>query len=164
MADRSAGDAGRRRGVELPLIGWREWVGLPELGVGAIKAKVDTGALSSALHALDVERFRRGGKQMVRFKIPHRQRDARPTISAEAEIRAEKRVRSSSGLVEARPMLRTLLRIGGRTWLIDLTLSRRDAMGFRLLLGRSAVRGKFVVDPGRSYLVDIGSGTELAGC
>lgn len=137
---------------DLPVIGWREWVGLPELGVPAIKAKVDTGARSSSLHAFDLETFRRGEVHMVRFKVHPYQRDRSRTVVAEAVLLGKRRVRNSSGQEEVRPIIRTSIEVMGRTWLIYLTLARRDAMGFRMLLGRRAVRRKFLIDAGRSFV------------
>jgi len=135
-----------------PEIGWREWVRLPELGVRRIKAKVDTGARSSSIHAFDVERFRRKGREMVRFGIHPMQRSSKRSVVAEAELLDERRVRSSSGKAELRPVIVTEVEMMGRRFPVELTLARRDSMGFRMLLGRQAVRGRFVVDPGRSYL------------
>lgn len=135
-----------------PPIGWREWAALPELGVGAVKAKVDTGARSSALHAFAVERFRRRGRDWVRFAVHPVQRSAVPEIRAEAPLLGERRVRNSGGVEELRPVIRTDVVVGDARWPIELTLTSRDEMGFRMLLGRSAVRGRFLVDPGRSFL------------
>ena len=133
-------------------IGWREWVGLPDLGVQAIKAKVDTGARSSALHAWDVEIATGNGTPTVHFTLHPYQRDLRRTVRASAPLLDMRMVRASSGHEEERPVIRTQMSLFGRSWPIDVTLSRRDAMGFRMLLGRQAVRGRFVVDPGRSFL------------
>lgn len=136
------------------LIGWREWVALPDLGVAAIKAKVDTGARSSSLHAFDLERFDRGGHPWVRFSIHPIQRDWRTTVDVEVPLLEERQVRNpgGGGREEIRPVIRTTLELMGQSWPIELTLTRRDRMGFRMLLGRSAVRGHFTVDPGRSFL------------
>lgn len=139
----------RRR--ELPSVGWREWVGLPDLGVDAIKAKVDTGARSSSLHAFDLETFERAGRTIARFRIHPLQRTTHGTIHAEAEVIEFRSVRSSSGHAQPRPVIRTTLCLFDRRWPIELTLARRDAMGFRLLLGREAVRNRLLVDAGRSY-------------
>lgn len=134
------------------IIGWREWLGLPGLGVEAIKAKVDTGARSSALHAFDIERFRRKGADWVRFVIHPRQRETKTTIFAEARLFDERHVRSSSGARELRPVIVTDVLISGEIWPIELTLTNRDEMGFRMLLGREALRRRFLVDPSRSYV------------
>jgi hypothetical protein len=136
----------------LPVIGWREWVGLPDLGVGVIKAKVDTGARSSSLHAFGLARFRRNGVSWVRFEIHPIQHSAEAAFGVEAEVLEYRRVRSSSGRSAMRPVIRTGLRLLGETWPIELTLASRDQMGFRMLLGREAFRRRFLVDASRSYL------------
>ena len=133
-------------------IGWREWVALPDLGVTRIKAKIDTGARSSALHAFDLEHFRRRGHDMVRFAIHTLQRSSKRVIVAEAEMLDNRIVRSSNGVNALRPVILTRVELLGESWPIELTLASRDEMGFRMLLGRQAVRGRFLIDPGRSYL------------
>jgi hypothetical protein len=133
-------------------IGWREYLALPELGVVRIKAKIDTGARSSALHAFNVERFRRRGKVMVRFAIQPLQRSNKKVVTAEAEMVDERVVRSSNGVHDLRPVIITSVELRGQKWPIELTLASRDAMGFRMLLGRQALVDRFVIDPGRSYL------------
>lgn len=135
-----------------PIIGWREWLALPELAIPAIKVKVDTGARSSSLHAFDVSTFDRDGNQMVRFKVHPFQRDAARTVTATARLLEYRRVRSSSGHATMRPVILTAVEWAGRRWTIELTLASRDQMGFRMLLGRAAIRERFVVDPGRSFL------------
>lgn len=134
------------------VVGWREWVALPDLGVGRIKAKVDTGARSSALHAWNLEEFQRDGVRYVRFVVHPWQHDVAKSIVCECEWIGERAVRSSHGHSETRPVVRTTLEVGGRRWPIELTLTNRDTMGFRMLVGRLAVRGRFVVDPGRSFV------------
>jgi len=136
----------------LPVIGWREWIGLPGLGVPRIKAKIDTGARSSSLHAFQVESFRRGGREWVRFVVHPLQRDTRRTIRVEAEVVDRRRILSSSGHAAWRPVIRTEVELMGERWPIDLTLARRDEMGFRMLLGREALRRRLIVDPGRSFV------------
>ncbi len=137
---------------QLSIIGWREQVALPELGILEVKAKIDTGARSSALHALDIETFQRDGKMMVRFKVHPYQRDSDRTVIAEAELLDQRKVRNSGGQVQLRPVIRTPVEVGGKTFPIELTLTNRDVMGFRMLLGREAVRQRFLVDAGRSFL------------
>jgi hypothetical protein len=134
-----------------PVIGWREWVALPQLAIPRIKAKIDTGARSSALHAIAVRTYELGGKEFVSFKVHPRQRDAKLTVVAEAEVLEYRPVRSSTGHQTTRPVIRTEVEIRGERWPIELTLTNRDAMGFRMLLGREAIRGRLLVDPGRSY-------------
>lgn len=140
-----------QKAPKIPL-GWREWLALPELGIGPIKAKVDTGARTSSLHAFAVERFERDGEPWVRFKVHPRQRDAKTTVIAEAKLLDEREVRSSSGKATLRPVIATPIRLGHHTVRAEVTLVRRDLMGFRMLLGRQAMRGRFLVDPGSSYL------------
>jgi hypothetical protein len=134
------------------MIGWREWVGLPDLGVAAIKAKVDSGARSSSLHAFDLEEFERDGVPWVRFEVHPLQGSSRDAFQVEVEVLDRRKVRSSSGKAVLRPVIRTRVRIAGRIWPIDLTLASRDRMGFRMLLGREAFRRRFLVDAARSYL------------
>jgi hypothetical protein len=135
-----------------PVVGWREWLELPDLGVAAVKAKVDTGARSSSLHAYGIERFRRDGRSMVRFAIHPLQRHAHPELVAVAEVIDERMVRNPGGRSELRPVISTRVGLAGITWPVEINLTTRDEMGFRMLLGRQAVRGRFVVDPGRSYI------------
>ncbi len=137
---------------EPALLGWREWISLPKLRIETIKAKVDTGARTSSLHAFDIEEFTRGKKEFVRFAIHPEQRNSRHTVKAEAPVCDWREVRSSSGQVELRPVILTTLEVFGIQWEAELTLTRRDEMGFRMLLGRQAIRGHFHVDPGTSFL------------
>jgi hypothetical protein len=154
MPKRSAKDAlpGQTAAEGAGVIGWREWVALPELGIAATKAKVDSGARSSSLHAFDVEPFKRGKRWYVRFKVHPQQRDAATTVVTEAELLEYRHVRSSTGHDSHRPVIRTAIELLGQRWSIELTLAARDAMGFRMLLGREALRGRFLVDPSRSFL------------
>jgi len=137
--------------TDLPIIGWREWVGLPELGIPQIKAKVDTGARSSSLHAFDIEPFKRRRATWVRFSIHPIQRRSDHIVEVEAEVVEYRSVRSSNGKSSQRPVISTAVELLGFTWPIELTLAGRDEMGFRMLLGREAFRRRFVVDAGRSY-------------
>lgn len=134
------------------IIGWREWLVMPALGIDRIKAKVDTGARSSALHAIKIKRFERDGELWVRFAVHPEQRKANPTVDCEARVHDERRVKSSVGHTQNRVVIRERVELLGESFFIDLTLTNRDAMGFRMLLGREAVRRRFLVDPGRSYL------------
>jgi hypothetical protein len=125
---------------------------MPDLGIERIKAKVDTGARSSALHAYDIAQQPRNGEIWVSFKVHPLQRDTRRTVAASAPLLDERWVRSSSGKATLRPVIEARIVLGGESWKIELTLVRRDLMGFRMLLGRQALRRRFVVDPGRSFL------------
>ena len=133
-------------------MGWREWLSLPSLGVRAVKAKVDTGARSSCLHAYDLREVRRHEHVWLVFKVHPLQRNDRRIVECEAKLLEYRQVTSSNGRREVRPVIRTDIELGDLRWQIELTLTRRDAMGFRMLLGREAIRGRFMVDPGRSFL------------
>ena len=136
-----------------PAIGWREWVALPELGIPAIKAKIDTGARSSALHAFGVRRVEAADGTWVVFEVHPLQRAPHVIVEARARLLGERRIRSSSGKLTVRTVIETPIVLGDRTWPIELTLVRRDLMGFRMLVGRQALRGgKVVVNPVRSFL------------
>ena len=141
-----------RSAASRPVLGWREWVSLPSLGVPRLKAKVDTGALSSALHAFDLEEYRKGGVRRLRFTVHPWQRDVEETIQVDCPLLGERSVRSSAGHLEVRPVVAAELVIGKTRHAIELTLTNRDAMGFRMLLGRSAFRGRFLVDADRSFV------------
>ena len=132
--------------------GWREWVALPDLGVEHIKAKLDTGARSSALHAFDLEEFERDGAAWVRFSIHPWQESAEESHTVELPVHDRRTIRSSNGHVQQRYVVRTNLRLLDRTFPVEVTLARRDAMGFRLLIGREALRRGFLVDSRSSYL------------
>ena len=134
-----------------PIIGWREWLSLPELGVDRIKAKVDTGARSSSLHAVNIRVFERAGRQWVRFKILPIQRNSQTHVEAEMPVLEFRPVKSSTGHVTQRPVILAQVELMGNRWPIELTLASRDKMGFRMLLGREAVRGRFLVDANGSY-------------
>jgi len=142
-----------RSGAPL-IIGWREWLALPELGIPAIKAKVDTGARTSALHAFRTESFRRDGCEHVRFWIhPLRGRDD-IQIECQAPVIDRRVVRDSGGHSEERCFIRTAVSAGGREWQAEITLTSREDMLFRMLLGRAALlEAGFQVDPGSSYVL-----------
>jgi hypothetical protein len=135
----------------LPIIGWREWVGLPDLGIKAIKVKVDTGARSSSLHAFDLHVFERDGVKWVRFQVHPVQRKSIKSVEVEVKVFEFRSVRTSSGTVTLRPVIVTNIELCGITWPVELTLASRDEMGFRMLLGREAFRRRFLVDAGKSY-------------
>ena len=137
---------------ELKTLGWREWVGFPELNIPRIKAKVDTGARTSALHAFKVEPFVRDGLPWVRFYIHPNQRDSETAIECEAPVKDERRVRDSGGHEELRYCIETTIKIGEHLVRSEVTLTDRDTMKFRVLLGRRALRKQFLVNPGKSYL------------
>lgn len=133
------------------VIGWREWVALPDCGAARIKAKIDTGARTSTLHAFRLEELVCDGISMARFEIHPEQRSSRNAIEVTVPIAEYRRVRSSNGVVQNRPVIQTTLEVLGQQFKIDLTLTNRDEMGFRMLIGRAALRRRFLVDPTRSY-------------
>ena len=135
----------------LHTIGWREWVALPELGIDRIKAKIDTGAKTSSLHAFDIRVFGAGGGQKVRFGIHPLQRNTDIVIYCEADIKELRTVTDSGGHSEARYVICTTLSLGNQRWPIEMTLARRDNMKYRMLLGRSALRGRAVIDVDQTY-------------
>jgi len=133
------------------IIGWREVVALPTLGIPAIKAKVDTGARTSSLHAYDLKFYKRGGKSFVKFKVHPKQKDSKTTIKTHAPVIEFRKVRSSNGLETKRPVISAQVSLMGETWDTELTLADRDQMGFRMLLGRQCFRGRMLVDVGKSF-------------
>ena len=130
-------------------VGWREWAGLPGIGVPWIKVKIDTGARSSSLHAFDIEEL---AGDRVRFQVHPWQDSDRDAVTAECAVHDRRVVRSSSGHTEERVVVLLDLAFGGRQVLAETTLTNRDQMGFRMLVGREALRQGFVVDPARSFL------------
>lgn len=139
----------------LTVIGLREWVALPDLGVAGLRAKIDTGASTSSLHATDIEPFTRGGEKWVRFtahlgtvvQLRHRR--------CEAPLVAMKTIKSSNGHAQTRYVIKTTLALGDRVWTVEFTLACRKSMRYRLLLGSKAlVHGQLVVNPGVTYVQD----------
>ena len=135
------------------VLGWREWVALPELGIDRIKAKVDTGARTSCLHAFDVGIDEVNGQRMVRFSMHPDQHSLGKVVECVAPLKDEREVRDSGGHCEMRYVIETDIKIGPKTHLVEFTLTNRDSMGFRMLIGRTAIKGRYLVDPGQSFLV-----------
>lgn len=144
-------DRSSKKHKRLPTVGWREWVVLPDLCPTSIKAKVDTGARTSSLHAFALQVSSDTAPAIATFEIHPVQRSSAEATVVEAKVEEFRLVRSSSGHSELRPVICSPIRIGAHEFDVDLTLTSRDEMGFRMLLGRAAVRKRFVVDPGRSY-------------
>lgn len=134
------------------LTGWREWVSLPDAGVDWIKAKIDTGARTSALHAFHIEEFSREGEDWVRFRVQPWQETGEDAVLVECPVHDRRHVRSSSGHAQERIVVSLAIRLVDRTVVSEVTLSNRDEMGFRMLIGREALRQGFMVDPARSFL------------
>ena len=137
----------------LLVLGWREWVQLPDLGLPAIKAKVDTGARTSAIHAFELRPFFDGGVQHIEFSLHPRQRDTEAVATCTAKVVDKRKVTDSGGHSEKRWVIETLLAVGPHSWDIEVTLTARDNMRFRMLLGRTALKNHALVDPSASYLV-----------
>ncbi len=134
------------------VLGWREWVGFPELGISQIKAKIDTGARTSCLHAFYVEPFERDQQEWVLFDIHPIQGDSTQVIRCEAPVLDQRLIRDSGGHEELRYVIQSTVSIGSARLEAEITLTDRDSMKFRVLLGRTAIRGKYLVDSSRSYL------------
>ena len=134
-------------------VGWREWVLLPGLNLPKIKAKIDTGARTSCLHAFTIEEIEKDGKTWVRFGIHPHQEDTDTEIYCEAEVIDQRMVSDSGGHKEKRYVIRTELEITGQRWPIEITLTNRDTMLFRMLLGRTAMDNKLIVNPSKSFLL-----------
>jgi hypothetical protein len=142
---------------ERKILGWREWVSLPELGIELIKAKVDTGARTSSLHAFEIDEFVKNDKRYVHFGIHPFQKRLDVEIYCEAMVRDQRQVTDSGGHSELRYVIESQVRLGQMSWPIEITLTNRDSMGFRMLLGRTALRKLFIVDPAASYLQSLGA-------
>ena len=136
---------------DLPVIGWREYVDLPDFGVTQVKVKVDSGARSSSLHAFNIESFTKGDEEWVRFKICPDQDSSKRITPAEARVLDSRLVKNSGGKQTKRFFIETKVRLLDMEFPIELTLANRDEMGFRMLLGRQAIRRRFLMDPGGSF-------------
>jgi hypothetical protein len=138
---------------QLTTLGWREWVSLPDLGLPHIKAKVDTGARTSAIHAFALKTYENNGQPRVEFRMHPNQRDTDTVVVCDAAVIDRRVVTDSGGHKEERFVIETTLQIGDHELSIEATLTARDDMLFRMLIGRTAMKGRFVVNPGRSYVV-----------
>ncbi|MDY0387626.1 MAG: ATP-dependent zinc protease [Methanolobus sp.] len=137
---------------DLLTLGWREWLALPDLGLHAIKAKIDTGARTSALHAFNIKHYMSDDIEMVRFLVHPIQKNQDYYIECKAPIKDQRQVTDSGGHKEIRYVIETDVVIASRHYPIELTLTDRDTMRFRMLLGRSAMKNVIMVDPSASFL------------
>lgn len=138
--------------IDKPVLGWREWAALPELNIELIKAKIDTGARSSAIHAFAIEPYRKGGQQWVMFAVHPVQKDGNVSIECHAPIKDRRVVSDSGGHKQRRYVIETQLVLGHSIIRAEMTLTNRDSMLFRLLIGRTAMNTRFNIDPNASYL------------
>jgi ribosomal protein S6--L-glutamate ligase len=133
------------------IVGSEEWCAFPELGIPAIKARVDSGAKTSSLHAFNIQKFKRGGKSWVSFEVHPLQNNGNTVIHCKSLVVDKRVVKSSSGIPETRHVISTPIIVDGETWEVELTLTNRDSMGYRMLLGREAMSGRILVDPSISF-------------
>lgn len=138
--------------TQKPVLGWREWVALPDLDIALIKAKIDTGARSSALHAFVIDPYRRDGQHWVMFAI-HPKQKSDVAVECHAPIKDRRLVTDSGGHKQRRYVIETRLNLGSMAINAEITLTNRDSMLFRMLLGRTALNNRFIIDPGVSYLL-----------
>lgn len=134
-------------------IGWQETVALPDLGIFHIKTKIDTGARTSALHVCDIQEFKENNLNMVSFQVDRHHGKFPDPIFTTAQLIGYKKVKNSGGQVEIRPVIETKVELAEKQWLIKLNLTNRDSMKFPMLIGRQAIKGIFLVDPSRSFLL-----------
>jgi hypothetical protein len=129
------------------IIGCDEWCAFPSLNIPAIKARVDSGAKTSSMHAINIERFSRNEESWVRFEVHPLQKNRKVTVHCEVPLIDQRVIKSSSGDKEKRPVIRVPLSLGGTLWEVEVTLTNRDSMGYRMLLGREAMNGRILIDP-----------------
>lgn len=136
-----------------PLIGWREWVSLPSLNIDAIKVKVDTGAKTCALHAYYIEPYKKDGEDWVHFGIHPLQNNNTKEVKCHARLVDKRKVTDSGGHSENRFVIMTTVLIGTHSFDVEVTLTDRESMRFRMLLGRNALNGRFIVNSEKSFLL-----------
>jgi ribosomal protein S6--L-glutamate ligase len=134
------------------IIGSEEWIRIPELNIPAVKARIDSGAKTSTLHAYNIQTFEDNGKEYVRFDVHPVQHNRRISVRCKAELVGRRVIKSSSGDRQKRYVIKTPITLGGETWDIEVTLTNRDNMGYRMLIGREAMRGRYIVDPEQKFV------------
>lgn len=135
-------------------IGWKEWVALPDLNIKLLKAKIDSGAKTSVLHTFQIEPFKEGKKDRIRFWVHPLQRNISKEVQCEADIVDYRMVIDSGGHKEYRYVIQTRLSIEDSLFPIELSLTNRDGMRFRMLLGREAIKAHYLIDVSKAYLLD----------
>lgn len=143
-----------KQGTAKIAVGWREWISLPSLHIKKIKVKIDTGARTSALHASNLEFFKKGSHEFVKFTVHPFQKSLEDEQIVSASLVEHREIRSSIGLTTLRPVISVPVIVGPYEFETEITLVNRDLMGFRMLLGRQALRARFLVDPGKSFLLE----------
>ena len=143
------------------VIGSEEWCCLPDLSLPAIKARIDSGAKTSSIHAFNIQTFRRRGELWASFEVHPIQNDRHTVVRCERPIVDRRSVKSSSGVAETRYVVTSSLEMGDETWDIELTLANRDSMGYRMLLGREAMTGRLLIDPAQRFCLGEISPREL---
>ncbi|AFY39043.1 protein of unknown function DUF785 [[Leptolyngbya] sp. PCC 7376] len=141
-----------KKSSPLTVIGWREYVSLPGFNLPLICAKIDTGAASSSIHATNIEYFQEGDRQMIRFTIHPHQRHIHDTVTLVAPLVEHRTIKSSNGHKQSRPVITTSIELGKYLWQIELNLTNRSLMGYRMLIGRQALRERFIVDVNKSFV------------
>ncbi len=141
-----------KKSLPLTVIGWRECVSLPGFEIPLIRAKIDTGAASSSIHATHIEYFQENGQEMIRFQIHPHQRNIHDTVTVVAPLIEHRDIKSSNGQKQTRPVIKTPIQLGEHSWDIELSLTNRSLMGYRMLVGRKALRKRFLVDVSKSFL------------
>ncbi len=139
--------------LDKPRLGWREWAALPELNISEIKAKIDTGARSSALHAFAIEPYRKGHQHWLMFAIHPVQKDSSVVLECHAQIKDRRMVSDSGGHKQRRYVIETPLVLGHSRVMAEMTLTNRDSMLFRMLIGRTAMNNRFIIEPNASFLL-----------
>ena len=144
----------RKKRVRKPLalLGWREWISLPDLGIDKISAKIDTGANTSSLYATHIKVIEKQGKEFALFRVTYGKPGHRKFSTTQAPLVGFRKVKSSSGETEERPVINTSICIMGQCWKSEITLTSRQSMQFPMLLGRACLKKRFVVDPSRANL------------
>lgn len=146
------------------IVGNEEWCAFPDLGIPAIKARVDTGAKTSCLHAFNMKTFKRKGVVWVGFEIHPLQKNRHVCVWCEAPVVDKRLVKSSTGDSQKRHVIKTPLQIGNDCWEIEVTLTNRDSMGYRMLLGREAMNGRMLVDPAMSFCLGEVTSEAIKAC